>query len=80
MIINFKKMIQLPDIYEESIFFRPKTEYTVKPLGRKEKEYKGWLLISGLFETETSDKSFQGCFSFNPKEYVELKKHLVASR
>lgn len=69
-IIKFRKGIQIPDEYEEKIFIIPDSEYSVKY--NKKKEYKDWVILTGLWETKSS--TFIASLSFTPYQFNALKK------
>lgn len=71
-VIKFSKRIQIPDEYEEKTFIIPDSEYRVKK--NTKKGYKGWIVLTGVWQTKTS--TFGGALSFSPSQFDKLKKFI----
>ncbi len=71
-IIKFCKRIQIPDEYEEKTFIIPDSEYRINKNNRN--GYKGWVIITGLWETKSS--TFGAALSFSPDQFKALKKFI----
>lgn len=71
-VIKFSKRIQTPDIYEEKTFIIPNSEYRIRNM--KKKGYKGYVVLTGIWNTKTS--TFGAALTFSPEEFKELKKYI----
>lgn len=71
-VVRFDKKIQLPDIYKEKTFIIPNSEYTIKT--NKKKNYKGWIIMNGLYQSPHS--IYPSALSFSPKEFNKLRLNI----